>query len=73
MPAVANGRIYVIGEQTDTGSAYLNNVQEFDPATTNWTYRAPMPAACSAGVTAVIGDLIYVAGGRPPRPAQDRW
>lgn len=26
-----------------------------------------MPTARSAGATAVIGDLIYVAGGRPPR------
>lgn len=67
MPAVANGKVYVIGGQTDTGSAYVNSVQEFNPATTNWTYRAPMPTARSAGAAAVIGDLIYVAGGRPPR------
>ena len=67
MPAVANGKVYVIGGQTDTGSAYVNNVQEFNPATSNWTYRAAMPTARSAGAAAVIGDLIYVAGGRPPR------
>jgi N-acetylneuraminic acid mutarotase len=67
MPAVANGKVYVIGGQIDTGSAYTNSVQEFDPATTNWTYRATMPTARSAGAAAVIGDRIYVAGGRPPR------
>jgi len=67
MPAVANGKVYVIGGQTDTGSAYVNNVQEFNPATSNWTYRATMPTARSAGAAAVIGDRIYVAGGRPPR------
>src|SRR5688572_25914113 len=49
MPAVANGKVYVIGGQTDTGSAYVNNVQEFNPATSNWTYRATMPTARSAG------------------------
>jgi len=67
MPAVANGKVYVIGGQTDTGSAFGNDVQEFNPATSNWTYRATMPTARSAGAAAVIGDRIYVAGGRPPR------
>ncbi len=67
MPAVANGKIYLIGGQTDTGSAFVNHVQEFNPATTNWTARATMPTARSAGAAVVIGDLIYVAGGRPPR------
>lgn len=67
MPAVANRRIYVIGGQTDTGSAYVNTVQEFDPVTANWSLKASMPTARSAGAAAVIGDLIYVAGGRPPR------
>jgi len=67
MPAVANGKIYVIGGQTDTGSAYVNDVQEFNPATSNWTSRAVMPTARSAGAAAVLGDRVYVAGGRPPR------
>ena len=69
MPAVASGRLYVIGGQTDAGSAYTNTVFEFNPATTNWTAKAPMPTARSAGAAAVIGNLIYVAGGRPPRGA----
>lgn len=68
MPAVANGKIYVIGGQTDDGStSFTNTVLEFNPVTTNWTFKAPMPTARSAGAAAVIGDLIYVAGGRPPR------
>jgi N-acetylneuraminic acid mutarotase len=67
MPAVANNKIYVIGGQTDTVSAYVNTVQEYDPVTSNWTYKATMPTARSAGAAAVVGDLIYVAGGRPPR------
>ncbi len=69
MAAVANGRLYIIGGQTnDSGmGAYVNTVFEYNPATTNWTARAPMPTARSAGAAAVIGDLIYVAGGRPPQ------
>jgi N-acetylneuraminic acid mutarotase len=67
MPAVANGKIYVIGGQTDTGTAFVNTVQEFDPVTTNWSFRTVMPTSRSAGAAAVVGDLIYVAGGRPPR------
>ncbi|HMP82830.1 MAG TPA: kelch repeat-containing protein [Verrucomicrobiota bacterium] len=69
MPAVANGKLYMIGGQTtDSGTgSFTNTVFEFDPATTNWVARAPMPTSRSAGVAAVIGNLIYVAGGRPPR------
>ena len=69
MPAVANGRVYIIGGQTNSSGteAYVDTVFEYDPATTNWTARAPMPTARSAGAAAVIGNLIYVAGGRPPR------
>jgi N-acetylneuraminic acid mutarotase len=69
MPAVANGRVYLIGGQTNSSAteAYTNTVFEYNPATSNWTARAPMPTARSAGAAAVIGNLIYVAGGRPPR------
>jgi N-acetylneuraminic acid mutarotase len=69
MPAVANGRLYVIGGQTNasnTGS-FVNTVFEYDPVTTNWTTRAPMPTSRSAGAAAVISNLVYVAGGRPPQ------
>ena len=69
MPAVVNGRVYLIGGQTTssgTGS-YTNTVFEYNPATSNWTAKAAMPTSRSAGAAAVIGDLIYVAGGRPPR------
>jgi N-acetylneuraminic acid mutarotase len=70
MPAVANGRVYVIGGQTDAGNtSFTNTVFEYNPATSDWTPKAPMPTARSAGTAAVIGNLIYVAGGRPPRGA----
>jgi N-acetylneuraminic acid mutarotase len=69
MAATANGKIYVIGGQTnaDNSGSFVKSVFEFDPATTNWSARAPMPTARSAGAAAVIGSLIYVAGGRPPQ------
>jgi len=64
MAAAVNGRLYVIGGQTDAGSAYTNTVFEYNPVTTNWTAKAPMPTSRSAGAAAVIGNLIYVAGAR---------
>jgi N-acetylneuraminic acid mutarotase len=68
MAGAVNGRLYVIGGQTDSGNtSFVNSVFEYDPLTTNWVSKAPMPTARSAGSAAVIGDLIYVAGGRPPR------
>jgi N-acetylneuraminic acid mutarotase len=73
MAAPANGRIYMIGGQTTssgTGS-YTNTVFEYNPITSNWTQRASMPTARSAGAPAVVGNLIYVAGGRSPATAQD--
>jgi hypothetical protein len=82
MPAAVNGRVYVIGGQTDAGNtSFTNTVFEYNPATTNWTRKTPMPTARSAGAAAVLGNLIYVAGGRPPRGADfavydtttDRW
>lgn len=72
MAAAANGKVYIIGGQTTASgdliqAGYLDTVFEYDPVTTRWSPRAPMPTKRSAGATAVIGDKIYVAGGRPPR------
>jgi len=83
MAAVANGKIYVFGGQSasPTASPFIDSVYEYNPATEQWTARAAMPTARSAGSTAVINGKIYVAGGRPPRghdfaeydPAADKW
>jgi N-acetylneuraminic acid mutarotase len=82
MGAAANGKLYIIGGQTDSGSSsFVDTVFEYDPKTTNWMAKAPMPTARSAGAAAVIENLIYVAGGRPPRgqdfavydPANNQW
>jgi hypothetical protein len=83
MGAVAGGKLYVFGGQSasPTASPFVDSTFEFDPATQQWSARAAMPTARSAGSAAVINNIIYVAGGRPPRghdfamydPAQDKW
>ncbi|MBI4331517.1 MAG: kelch-like protein [Chloroflexi bacterium] len=72
MAAGVNGKVYHIGGQSTAdagpdGAGYLDAVYEYDPATARWVSRAPVPTKRSAGVAMVIGDKIYVAGGRPPR------
>jgi uncharacterized protein (TIGR03437 family) len=68
MPAVAKGKLYLIGGQSDSGStSFVNTVYEYDPATNAWRTRAPLPLARGGGAAAVVNDRIYVAGGRPPR------
>jgi len=71
MAAGVNGKLYVIGGQTTSDGAgnFVDTVYEYDPMTVGWTRRTPMPTARGAGATAVVGDRIYVAGGRPPRGA----
>jgi len=81
-----NGALYVIGGQTNAGgrnkkSSYTSAVYAFDPKTSSWTIRAPMPTARSAMAHDVINGKLYVAGGRPPRgndfavydPKADKW
>lgn len=71
MAAGVNGKLYVIGGQTTSDGAgnFVDTVYEYDPVTVGWTRRTSMPTARGAGAAAVIGDKIYVAGGRPPRGA----
>lgn len=83
MAASVDGKVYLIGGQTSDVSdqGYVNTVYELDPATGDWTEKAPMPTARGAGVAIVLDGRIYVAGGRPPRghdfavydPASDSW
>jgi len=84
--ARVNGKVYVFGGETSTtGLAnqgiFLNTVYEYDPQTSAWTEKSPMPTARSGGAAGVIDGKIYVVGGRPPGgadfavydPAADRW
>ena len=78
-----NGKVYLIGGQTtaEGTDSYVDTVYELDPAVGRWAEKARMPTKRSAGVPVILGDKIYVAGGRPPRgsdfaiydPAADRW
>lgn len=91
--AVIAGKLYVFGGcgrnsegNHDCRVATTNVMEVYDPGTNSWTSRAPMPTARSAVAAAVIGDKLYVAGGRghcPPctpyqvmeiyDPATDTW
>ena len=52
--SVVNGKIYSIGHSV---------VQEYDPATNNWTKKADMPTARGYPSTCAVGRRIYVIGG----------
>ena len=84
--AGVGGTLYVIGgEFSPTGTAtqdvFVNTVFALDPATGEWSQRAPMPTARSAMAVSLLDGKIYVAGGRPPRghdfavydPGADAW
>lgn len=58
------GKVYSLGGQTDDGDTSRTLV--YDPALDSWEELAPMPTARGAGAGAIIGDSIYVVGGRPP-------
>jgi hypothetical protein len=86
MAASVNGKIYLIGGQTQADdppgtNSYVDTVYELDPGTGVWTTKAPMPTARSGGAAVAHGGKIYVAGGRLPRgsdfavydPAANSW
>jgi len=65
--AVVNGKIYVFRG----GANY-----EYDPATDNWTTKAPMPSTSWAEAAVVINDKIYVLANSVPYeydPETDTW
>jgi N-acetylneuraminic acid mutarotase len=58
------GKIYSLGGQLASGET--DRTLEYDPEADSWRDLEPMPTARGGGAAAVIGDKIYVAGGRPP-------
>jgi N-acetylneuraminic acid mutarotase len=56
------GKLYVIGGR-DRPVYDLTEIEEFDPATGQWTTRAPMPSGRSGGAGAALGGKFYVFGG----------
>jgi N-acetylneuraminic acid mutarotase len=60
--AASNGRIYALGGYTTSGLR-LDVVEEYDPATTLWTTRAPLPTARAGLGVAENGGKLYAFGG----------
>ncbi len=71
-----NGAFYQIAGNRNGHSAFLDNsstsanvawVDKYDPATGNWTVLPDAPRARDHFFAEVIGDKVYVAGGRRSR------
>jgi N-acetylneuraminic acid mutarotase len=80
-----DGKIYVAGGRLQVGftSEMTNILEMFDPATGQWTIRAPMPTT-RGGINGIAANgRFFVFGGEGPNgvfdememyvPAQDRW
>jgi N-acetylneuraminic acid mutarotase len=71
--SVVNGKIYVIGGWASSlvsgghqirQAGRLPTVEEYDPATNNWTKKADMSTARELLSTCVVNGKIYAIGGR---------
>ncbi len=79
--ASVNGKVYVMGGKT-TGSS-VDSLEEYDPNTDSWTFKAPMPGGTRSGhVAAAVDGKVYVTGGYASGaadwngeydPATDTW
>ncbi|MFI5345310.1 MAG: kelch repeat-containing protein [Elusimicrobiota bacterium] len=58
---IVSSTLYVLGGQNADGASFDN--QSFDIARGTWGYSAPMPGARISPVAAVLGGLVYQAGG----------
>ena len=56
------GQVYVVGGESAAG--VLSSVERYDPQTDGWTSLADKPHAVADVAAALIGDQIYVPGGR---------
>ena len=68
LPAVAvvNGKIYAIGGITGTGDSRRTSdaVEVYDPISNTWSRRSSAPISKSGAAAAVMGDEIFLIGGR---------
>lgn len=58
--AASDDRVYVAGEITSAGSAIVDRVAAFDPATTNWSSLPLSGNVIGVGPTAVLHDDLYI-------------
>src|SRR5947207_7429844 len=63
--AAYNGKIYIFGGCTRaiSGEGGSTNVWEYDPATDNYTAKAPLPVKRCSAIAETVGNRIYVIGG----------
>ncbi|MEO0067676.1 MAG: kelch repeat-containing protein [candidate division WOR-3 bacterium] len=68
--AVANNKLYVIGNENRTGTTY-----EYDPATNTWSTKASCPVGRGWAAAVGAGGKVYVCGGADPSNAElrDCW
>lgn len=90
--SVVNGKIYAIGGLAGFSRSYssvetYSTVEEYNPATDNWTTKSPMPTSRGSHSANVVDGKIYIIGGSqdasPDRshvwtvevydPATDTW
>jgi N-acetylneuraminic acid mutarotase len=60
------GKLYAIGGATPR--VQLTTVEIYDPKTDSWTTGAPMPTAREHISGEVIGNRLFIAAGRAPKP-----
>jgi N-acetylneuraminic acid mutarotase len=58
-----DGKIYVIGGNTNSTSAPLDIVEVYDPSNDTWEPKSPMPESRAQLSSAVVDGKIYVIGG----------
>lgn len=64
--AVVDGRIWILGGTTGTGTVRLGSTEVYDPATNSWQSGPALPSARSGLSATTIGQHIYVFGGASP-------
>ncbi|MCL5019676.1 MAG: hypothetical protein M1426_04265, partial [Patescibacteria group bacterium] len=57
------GKIYAFGGKDSTNTNFFKTVEEYDPVNNSWSLKTDMTTACSNFGYAVLGGIIYVAGG----------
>ncbi|MGZ4250573.1 MAG: Kelch repeat-containing protein [Solirubrobacteraceae bacterium] len=62
-----DGKLYVVGgysQPSDTSAGAVHNFWRYDPVTGRWAAMPPAPLPRAAAGAAVLGNRLYVAGGR---------
>jgi N-acetylneuraminic acid mutarotase len=66
LAVTANGKIYIVGGITGGGfppTAWINDIQEYDPATDTWQIVGTVPTSRYAMMAQIVDNTLYVIGG----------